>query len=82
MPFKDADRNRAYQAAWQRERTGHKQRPRFDASREDREPRACWYRFHTTRPCRNVASWVSAANATRYCDKHAEGVQGLVPSAL
>jgi len=79
VPYKDPEKRRAYQAAWQRKRTGHKQKPPFDASREDREPRACWHRFHTTNPCRNVAAWVSVDTATRWCNKHAQGLAGLVP---
>tara|TARA_R110000782_G_scaffold253743_1_gene341954 strand:- start:32213 stop:32569 length:357 start_codon:yes stop_codon:yes gene_type:complete len=78
VPYKDTEKARAYQAAWQRKKKGHKERPRFDVSREDADPRACWWRFHTTNPCRNVARWVTVTTATRWCDKHKNELDWVV----
>ena len=79
MPYKDPDKNKAYQAAWQRAKTGHKPRAPFRTEREDEEPLACWHRFHTTNPCRNRARFITVKTATRWCRIHAEGIEGLVP---
>jgi hypothetical protein len=46
----------------------------FDASREDRDPYSCYFRFHTTNRCRKVARWVSTSGC-HWCDEHADWYQ-------
>ena len=66
------------QAVTSEPRKKRKKRKKFRIEREDEQPTACWHRFHTTRPCPNVARWVSPTH-TKWCDKHAAELLGLKP---
>lgn len=63
------DRERRAQAA-KRARDREPWDPMRDLAPEN--ARRCYFRFHTSNPCRRKAKWVSPT-ATKWCDVHAEG---------
>lgn len=72
MGIQDPAKRRAYQNEWnRRRRSGEKPSGlRFNADREGENPTACWFRFHTSEPCKQQAEWVTVTTGTRWCDHH------------
>jgi hypothetical protein len=72
--FRERRRAQGLEPQKQYRKPRHEWDPMRDLAPEN--ARRCYFRFHTSNPCRRKAQWISPT-ATKWCDVHAEGERGL-----